>query len=93
MQELRERQRPMFLDREVTDHELLVECIALAAGQYAGWQVERVQDEPATGSMRELWLADEQHGGTEMVRLQRRDAQGVVTWHPVSSILWLPGVF
>ena len=88
--------RPQFLDGDISDQELQIECRALAEGRYAGWHVERMQDhasheEPLV--MREIWLANRQHGGTEIVRLQRQEEQDAVVWHPVSSHLWLSGVF
>jgi hypothetical protein len=96
MLKAREATRPTFLDGAVSDQELLAECSALASGRYAGWHVERVQDQSTSDEppvLREIWLADREHGGTEIVRLQRHDRQDSVMWQPVSSLLWLPGVF
>ncbi|HZS88647.1 MAG TPA: hypothetical protein VFE42_14330 [Chloroflexota bacterium] len=96
MLEAREATRPTFLDGAVSDQELLAECSALASGHYAGWRMERMQDQAAPDEppvLREIWLADREHGGTEIVRLQRLDQQDTVVWRPVSSLLWLPGVF
>ncbi len=96
-------QRPKFLDSDVTDRELMAECSAVEAGQYAGWRLDRVLDDadrekgqfkvedPET--FREIWLDDAEQGRTEIVRLQLLHDRDQNVWRPVSSMTWLRGVF